>query len=248
MTHLLLRRKAFPTISRDEVMQLQEKLDAFTSDLIKSGKIPEPIVTRLMVGIQELVASGKSDRALKAGDISPSFTLPDESGRLISSVKLLGQGPVVISFYRCVWCPYCNIELQALEEARADIEARGASLIAVSMQNAANSRKSVRENKLGFPVLVDAGGKVSEKFGLRYALSPETIELYQTLGNDLEAINGESSWSLPMPARYVVGQDGVIAFAEVNPDYTHRPEPSDLLPVLDQLARASPTDRVDAVR
>ena len=146
-------------------MQLQEKLDAFTSGLIVSGKIPEPIVTRLMAGIQELVASGKSDRALKAGDISPSLTLPDESGRSISSVKLLGQGPLVISFYRGVWCPYCNIELQALAEARADIEARGATLVAVSMQNAANSRRSVRENKLGFPVLIDAGGKFSQKFG-----------------------------------------------------------------------------------
>lgn len=70
-------------------MQLQEKLDAFTSDLIKSGKIPEPLVTRLVAGIKELVSSGKSDRALKAGDISPSFTLPDESGRSISSLKLL---------------------------------------------------------------------------------------------------------------------------------------------------------------
>ncbi len=238
MTHLLLSKGSNSEISRDEVMPLQEKLDAFTADLIKSGKIPEPIVTRLVAGIQELVASGKSDRALKAGDVAPSFTLPDESGRSVSSVKLLGQGPLVISFYRGVWCPYCNIELQALEEARAEIEARGASLVAVSMQNAANSRKSVRENKLGFPVLVDAGGKVSEKFGLRYSLSPETIELYRTLGNDLEAINGESSWSLPMPGRYVVGQDGVIAFAEVNPDYTHRPEPNDLLPILDQLARA----------
>lgn len=238
MIHLLLGNGTISDESRDEVMRLQEKLDAFTSDLVKSGKIPEPIVARLVAGIQELVASGKSDRALKAGDVAPSFTLPDHSGRSISSVKLLGQGPLVISFYRGVWCPYCNIELQGLEEARADIEARGASLIAVSMQNAANSRKSVRENELGFPVLIDEGGRVSEKFGLRYALSPETIELYRTLGNDLEAINGETSWSLPMPGRYVVGQDGVIAFAEVNPDYTHRPEPSDLLPILDQLVRA----------
>jgi peroxiredoxin len=238
MIHLLLGNGTISDESRDEVMWLQEKLDAFTSDLVKSGKIPEPIVARLVAGIQELVASGKSDRALKAGDVTPSFTLPDHSGRSISSVKLLGQGPLVISFYRGVWCPYCNIELQGLEEARADIEARGASLIAVSMQNAANSRKSVRENELGFPVLIDEGGRVSEKFGLRYALSPETIELYRTLGNDLEAINGETSWSLPMPGRYVVGQDGVIAFAEVNPDYTHRPEPSDLLPILDQLVRA----------
>ncbi len=135
--------------------------------------------------------------------------------------------------------PYCNLELQALEAARADIEARGASLVAVSMQNAVNSRKSLRENKLGFPILVDTGGAVAAEFGLRYSLKAETIELYKALGNDLEVINGEGSWSLPMPGRYVIGQDGIIAYAEVNPDYTHRPDPSDLFPILDQLARAT---------
>ena len=151
---------------------------------------------------------------------------------------MLERGPLVVSFYRGVWCPYCNLELQALEEARSDIEARGASVVAISMQNAANSRKSVRENKVGFPILVDAGGAVAAEFGLRYSLKPDLIELYKTLGNDLALINGETSWSLPMPGRYVIGQDGVVAYAEVNPDYTHRPDPSDLLPVLDQLARA----------
>jgi peroxiredoxin len=106
------------------------------------------------------------------------------------------------------------------------------------MQNAVNSRKSVRENKLGFPILIDACGAVAAEFGLRYSLKPDLIELYKTLGNDLAVINGETSWSLPMPGRYVIGQDGVVAYAEVNPDYTHRPDPGDLLPVLDQLARA----------
>jgi peroxiredoxin len=96
----------------------------------------------------------------------------------------------------------------------------------------------VRENKVGFPILVDAGGAVAAEFGLRYSLKPDLIELYKTLGNDLAVINGETSWSLPMPGRYVIGQDGVVAYAEVNPDYTNRPDPSDLLPVLDQLARA----------
>ncbi|MFM0500279.1 peroxiredoxin-like family protein [Paraburkholderia caffeinilytica] len=219
-------------------MTLQAKLDAFTDDLIRSGKIPTPLVTALKDGIAEQIASGQADHALKAGDDAPSFVLPNESGTSVSSAKLLAKGPLVVSFYRGVWCPYCNIELQALEEVRAEIEARGASLVAVSMQNAANSRKSARENKLGFPILIDAGGKVADAFGLRYALSPKTVELYRTLGNDLEAINGEASWSLPMPARFVIGQGGVIAYAEINPDYTRRPEPDHLFPILDQLARA----------
>jgi peroxiredoxin len=219
-------------------MKLQDKLDAFSADLIASGKIPGPIVTQLMDCIKEQVASGKADLALKAGDTAPTFTLKDPDGASVSSATLLERGPLVVSFYRGVWCPYCNLELQALEEARSDIEARGASVVAISMQNAANSRKSVRENKVGFPILVDAGGAVAAEFGLRYSLKPDLIELYKTLGNDLAVINGETSWSLPMPGRYVIGQDGVVAYAEVNPDYTHRPDPSDLLPVLDQLARA----------
>lgn len=219
-------------------MKLQDKLDAFSADLIASGKIPGPIVTQLMDGIKEQVASGKADLALKAGDTAPTFTLKDPDGASVSSATLLVRGPLVVSFYRGVWCPYCNLELQALEAARSDIEARGASVVAISMQNAVNSRKSVRGNKLGFPILIDAGGAVAAEFGLRYSLKPDLIELYKTLGNDLAVINGETSWSLPMPGRYVIGQDGVVAYAEVNPDYTHRPDPGDLLPVLDQLARA----------
>ena len=194
-------------------MKLQDKLDAFSADLIASGKIPGPIVTQLMDGIKEQVASGKADLALKAGDTAPTFTLKDPDGASVSSATLLERGPLVVSFYRGVWCPYCNLELQALEEARSDIEARGASVVAISMQNAANSRKSVRENKVGFPILVDAGGAVAAEFGLRYSLKPDLIELYKTLGNDLALINGETSWSLPMPGRYVIGQDGVVAYA-----------------------------------
>lgn len=194
-------------------MKLQDKLDAFSADLIASGKIPGPIVTQLMDGIKEQVASGKADLALKAGDTAPTFTLKDPDGASVSSATLLERGPLVVSFYRGVWCPYCNLELQALEEARSDIEARGASVVAISMQNAANSRKSVRKNKVGFPILVDAGGAVAAEFGLRYSLKPDLIELYKTLGNDLAVINGETSWSLPMPGRYVIGQDGVVAYA-----------------------------------
>jgi len=219
-------------------MALQESLDAFAEELVRSGKIPEPVVAALQKGIADQVASGSVDRALRAGDRAPTFALPDPQGAPFSSSALLRRGPYVVSFYRGVWCPYCNLELQALEAARVDIEARGASLIAVSMQNAANSRKSARENGLGFPILVDVGGLVAQAFGLRYTLSPELVDLHSMLGNDLQAINGEGSGALPIPGRYVVGRDGIIAYAEVNPDYTHRPDPSDLLPILEKLARS----------
>jgi peroxiredoxin len=219
-------------------MRLQEKLDAFTDKLIQSGRFPPAVLETLHKSTEELIASGQADRAVKAGETAPEFVLPDPDGNPVSSRQLLAKGSLVVTFYRGVWCPYCNLDLQALEAARGEIESRGASLVALSMQSAANSRKSQRDNHLGFPVLVDFKGAVADRFGLRFKLSDQLVEVYKQFGNDLAQINGEPSWTLPMPARYVIDRDGVVAYAEVNPDYTKRPDPSELLPVLDSLKAA----------
>lgn len=216
-------------------MSLQQKLDAFKADF-KAGKAPyfappeiHPIMERATA---QLIASGQASRALKAGDKAPVFTLTDPEGAPVPSEELLAQGPLIVSFYRGVWCPYCNMELQALEEAVPAFREAGASVVAISPQNAVNSRKSVRTNKLSFPILSDTHNDVAAAFGLRFALPDYLVDLYKQLKNDLPAFNGDASWTLPMPARYVIGQDGTILYAEVNPDYTHRPEPSEMLPAL----------------
>lgn len=219
-------------------MTLQARLDAFKADF-KGGKAPyfappeiHPVMERATA---ELVASGQAGRALKAGDRAPAFTLNDPDGRPVSSAGLLAQGPLIISFYRGVWCPYCNLELQALQETLPQFQALGAGVIAISPQTAANSRKSQRQNKLDFPILSDTHNDVAAAFGLRFALPDYLIDLYKGLKNDLPTFNDDPAWTLPMPARYVIGQDGVIAYAEVNPDYTLRPEPDSMLPVLHSL-------------
>ena len=97
-----------------------------------------------------------------------------------------------------------------------------------------NSRKAVEKNGLGFPILVDAHNSVAAAFGLRFALPDYLVALYKSFKNDLPAFNGDDSWTLPMPARYVIGQDGVVLHANVEPDYTRRPEPEALLPWLHQ--------------
>ena len=183
----------------------------------------------------ELMASGAAARALKAGDRAPDFALKDAKGREIASRELLAKGPLVVTFYRGVWCPYCNLDLQALQEVLPEVAARGASLVAISPQTAPNSRKSQRDNKLSFPILSDVRSEVADAFGIRFALPADLVALYKTFKNDLPTFNDDPSWVLPMPARYVIGRDGIIAYAEVNPDYTHRPDPSELLPVLDRL-------------
>jgi peroxiredoxin len=148
--------------------------------------------------------------------VAPPFVLKDSDHKAVSSAELLAQGLLVVSFYRGVWCPYCNMELQALQEALPAFRELGANLVAISPQNAVNSRKAIRMNGLEFPI----------------ALSDYLVELYKSLKNELPAFNGEASWTLPMPGRFVMGQDRVIRYAEVNPDYTYRPEPADMLPAL----------------
>jgi peroxiredoxin len=220
-------------------MALQDRLDAFKADF-ESGRFPALKPTKEMLDIMhratdELIAGAQAHRARKAGEVAPEITLNDSDGKPVSSRELLAKGPLVLSFYRGVWCPYCNMELQALQAALPEIAARGANLVAISPQTAANSRKSQRDNKLGFPILSDAKSEVANAFGIRFALQDYLIELYKSFKNDLPVFNDDPSWVLPMQARFVIGTDGIIAYAEVNPDYTQRPDPSELLPVLDRL-------------
>ena len=225
-------------------MSLQEKLDAFKADF-EAGKepyrVPRSVVETMHRATAELEASGQVERARSVGARAPEFALPDGGGEIVRSSDLLAQGPLVVSFYRGVWCPYCNTELQALEAFLPQIREQGGALVAISPQSAANSRKSARQNKLSFPILSDQGNEAAATFGLRYQLPDYLIELYQQLGNNLPLVNGDPSWTLPIPGRYVIGQDGLILYAGINADYTQRPEPEDMLPALRQasVARAA---------
>ena len=220
-------------------MRLPERLAAFRANFEAGGPpyhAPAWVHGPMHRATDELIASGAAERALKAGDRAPEFTLKDANGRELSSQELLAKRLLVVTFYRGVWCPYCNMDLQALQEVLPAITERAAQLIAISPQSPHNSLKSQRENKVTFPMLTDPGNEVAARFGLRFKLPDYLIDLYRdTFKNDLSRTNGDSSWTLPMPARYVIGTDGVIAYAEVNPDYTRRPDPDELLPVLSAL-------------
>ena len=130
-------------------MSLQARLDAFKADF-ELGKppysVPRSVIETMHRATAELIASGAAQRARKAGDVAPSFSLKDPEGNVVSSYELLKEGPLVVSFYRGVWCPYCNMELQALEAAKPAFDKHGASLLAISPQTAPNSRKSDRKS------------------------------------------------------------------------------------------------------
>jgi peroxiredoxin len=219
-------------------MSLQARLDAFKADF-EAGKPPHSVRRSAIVtthrATAELINSGAAALGKKAGDIASSFSLKDPEGNVVNSEDLLKWGPLVVSFYRGVWCPYCSLELQALEAAKPKFDKYCASLLAISPQTAPNSRKSVRQNKLSFPILPGVKGKVTAAFGLRFNL-PDYLIALKELKSDLPTFNDNPSWTLPMPTRYVIGQDGTILYSEVNPDYIYRPEPEDMIPVLQRAA------------
>tara|TARA_R110001583_G_scaffold161213_2_gene313129 strand:+ start:105 stop:800 length:696 start_codon:yes stop_codon:yes gene_type:complete len=226
-------------LTKDFPMSLQDKLDAFKADF-QAGKppynVPPTVIETMNRATAELTASGAAQKALKAGDHAPAFTLNDPDGKPVSSIDLLRRGTLVVTFYRGVWCPYCNLELQALQAALPDIHAAGAGVVAISPQIAANSRKALRQSALTYPILSDPHNDTAAAFGLRFELPDYLVELYKSLKNDLPAFNGDPSWTLPMPGRYVIAPDGTIVYAEVNPDYTRRPDPSEILPAIRKAA------------
>ena len=171
-----------------------------------------------------------------AGEQAPAFQLRDGNGRAFSSRDALRRGPIVLVLYRGRWCPYCNIDLRAIEAASHDIRSLGASLVVASQQTPGTSLETQRRNGLSFASLVDAGAKVARAFGLRWKVSDELRAVEESCGIDLAAFNGAPSWMLTMRARYVVARGGMIEYADISVDYTRRGDPSELIPVLAHLA------------
>jgi peroxiredoxin len=178
---------------------------------------------------EELRSAGIAERALRAGDQAPAFTLLDQNGKPVSSTELLAKGPLVIAYLRGRWCPFCCGEAEALNRMLPEFESARASLVAVSPQSLNQAYFMHDQHKLRFPLLVDEGNNVARQFGLVYRVPEYQEKLFSSVFINLPHINGDCSWELALPATYVVGRDGKVRYAWINVDYTQRAEPSDLL-------------------
>lgn len=214
-------------------MSLTQDLANLTDQM--QSMFPENVKSVMMQTAQDLLNSGIADQALRVGEKIPHFVLPNAVNQLIDSQDLLNSGPVVISFYRGGWCPYCNLELRALQAILPQIQTYGATLIAISPETPDHSLSTVEKNELLFEVLSDVGNQVARQFGLVYTL-PEIIRpIYHNFGIDLPSFNGDQSFELPIPATYIVNREGVILYGFVDPDYTQRQDPEGILTILQSL-------------
>jgi peroxiredoxin len=192
--------------------------------------------------VAELRAIGIAERSLKPGSSAPEFELPDQNGKPVRSTDLLQRGPLVICFIRGRWCPFCVGQIEAMNAIFPEIQGRGASLVAISPQTVHQNYLMADQHRLQFPLLSDAGNAVARQFGLSYRVPEYQQEVYRKAFVNLPFVNGDASWELPVPATYILkprrGPDGTgqiqgeVVFAGVSPDYTDRPEPTQIVDLL----------------
>ena len=227
------------TVPRPPLPSLQDELDRITQNtraLVQKE--------RLAISEQataELFATGIEDRILRAGTRAPEFTLPDAlTGKPVHSTDLIALGPLVIKFFRGRWCPYCITELEVWRDLHAGLRGMGAFFVAISPQTLRQNDFMVQQQRLPFPILSDVGAVVAKQFGVAYSVPAALREYYKRILVNIPFVNSgnmyknaaESSWNLPLPAIFVVRQDGMIAFSEGHADFRVRPEPADALAAL----------------
>jgi len=214
---------------------LQDELDEITAN---TRNLVQP--ERLAVSeraVEDLFASGIEQSILPVGAKAPDFALSDSSGRLVRSSDLLALGPLIISFFRGRWCPYCVTELEAWRDLYPIVRDRKALFVAISPQTVRQSDFTRDQHSIPFPILFDQGCRVGEQFGFAYTIPPFHQQHYRSVLVNLPFVNGDQSWRLILPATYVIDRDGTILFAEAHADFRVRPEPEEVLRSLPVLAR-----------
>ncbi|WP_199269423.1 peroxiredoxin-like family protein [Cobetia sp. L2A1] len=174
--------------------------------------------------------------AIASGDKAPDFSLPAASGQLVSLEELLKSGPVVVTFYRGDWCPYCSLQLNALNARLDDIHALGAQLVAISPQVPDDSLSENDISAMKFWVLSDQDAKVASRYGVAWKV-PEYLAEHMRVdrGLDLAAINNGDGSILPIPATFIINREGTVTWRHVDVDYRTRSEPEDIITELKQL-------------
>jgi len=209
---------------------LQDQLDEITAN---TRHLVQP--ERLAIGeraIAELFATHIEERILPVGSSAPEFALKDSNGKLVRSADLLATGPLVIKFFRGRWCPYCMTELETWRDLYGSLRERGAVMVAIGPQIERQSDFMARQHGLPFPVLSDPGNQVATQFGIVWTVPDYLRDYYRSILVNIPFVNGDQSWTLPLPASYVISREGRIVFAEAHADFRVRPEPAEAMGVL----------------
>ena len=219
-------------------MSLKEQLAEYRAGWFK--RVPAERQAIMARHIDQLRNGTLPRTMLKVGDQTPAIVLKNANGTTVDVGALREKGPVIVTFYRGGWCPYCNLELKAYQEILPQIVAAGASLVAISPEKPDDTLSTAEKNALSFEVLSDVGQTVGRAFGLVYDFTEELKAAYRGFNLDIPARNGTlGEWALPVSATYVIDRDGCIIYAYTDVDYRDRADPHDVLTVLTRRAVAA---------
>lgn len=215
----------------------RQALEAFQAER-PAGKGPKLSAAdkATMAAAGQALAQTMPDPGLKVGDEAPAFALSNAKGETVSSEALFADGPVILTFYRGAWCPYCSLQLRGLTQSLPAIEAAGGKLVAITPQTPDKSLEQVEKDGLPFEILSDLDSAVMKAYGLYFEVPPELTDVYKRNFNlDLTEYNGEGRNVLPVPGTYIIDSDGIVRFAYADPDYRQRVEPETLVDALTEL-------------
>lgn len=214
-------------------MSLQDQITEYKAGFIQ--KVPANIQELMKLATQNLADTGITEKIPKVSEKIVEFSLPNQNGTTVNLTDLLAQGPVIMTFYRGGWCPYCNLELKAYQDQLANIKAENATLVAITPELPDASLSTTEKNALEFEVLSDVNAEYAKSLGLVFALPEALRPIYLSFGIEIEKHNGEGQFDLPLAATFVIAQDGTVASAFAEADYTVRQEPEDVVAVLKTL-------------
>ena len=219
-------------MSTENTISLQETLD--NAKNAWEAKAPDQIKEIYADGIADVVRQNLIATAKKNDDIAPDFILTNAIGKEVQLNDYLNKGPVVLTWYRGGWCPYCNMTLHYLQEQLPTIQLKGASLLALTPELPDKSMSTAEKHQLEFEVLSDVGNKVAKEYGIVFKLTDAVADSYQK-GFDLHGYNGDDSDELPLAATYVINQDGKIVYTFLDAEYRNRAEATEIFKALDTL-------------
>jgi len=199
------------------------------------SSLPQDVQQTVMEAMQRLLESDEAEAAKNVGDRAPDFTLPNANQGLTTLSDHLARGPVVLSFYRGGWCPFCDLEFKALHERLGEIKKAGATLIGIAPESIQNMINTKNDKNIQFELCSDEGNRIANDYGLVFTVDEAVRPLYLEWGINIPEANGDDSYQLPVPATYIIDRSGNIRAAHVDKDYTKRMEPDAIVAILQTL-------------
>ena len=210
---------------------LKRELEAFDQTVLVKA-LPAPAYESIANGIALLTQTNILAGVIKVGETAPEFALPDADGKIVPLSDWLKQGPVVLTFYRGEWCPFCNLQLRALQEILPKFQEFKATLLAISPQTPENTEVSRNAKALTYPVLSDFGNTVAKQYGLVYKVDRGSYEAHTSIGIDYNHFYGDDSHELPLTATIIISKEGTVQNVFVTTNFKQRAEPADVVAAL----------------